>query len=57
MDEKEYNTYLRQISDSKIGIQLINHAEQCPDCVKLLNLAQISILKHIEKGNLKNEKR
>lgn len=56
MDEKTYNTYLRQISDSKIGLEMIRHAEQCPDCIKMLNLAQISILQHLEKGNLKNEK-
>ena len=47
MDPKEYNTNLRKISDSQIGLEMVHHIQKCPKCSKILNDANISIMNHI----------
>ena len=47
MDSKEYNTNLRKISETQIGLEMVNHIQTCPKCSKLLNETNQSIIKHI----------
>lgn len=47
MDKIEYNTNLRKISETQIGLEMVNHIQSCPQCAKMLNEANQSIMKHI----------
>jgi hypothetical protein len=47
MDSKEYNTNLRKISEAQIGLEMVNHIQNCPSCAKILNEANQTIVKHI----------
>jgi len=55
MDPKEYNTNLRKISEAQTGLEMVTHIQKCPTCAKILNDAQMIILKHIEQTRGQNE--
>ena len=47
MDKKEYNSTLREISETQIGLEMVNHIQKCSICNKLLMDTNQKIMNHI----------
>lgn len=47
MNRDQFRNEMDQVKETSLGLEMVNHVNACSDCKKLLEDAQVKVVRHI----------